>query len=323
MEIKDLFEKIKKGDRRALAKGITLVESSKREDRKNAQELLRLILPLIGNSQRIGISGIPGVGKSSFIEVLGKQLISKGKKVAVLAVDPTSPVSGGSILGDKTRMEELSQDESAFIRPSPTAGSIGGVGQKTRETMYLCEAAGYDTILVETVGVGQSEYEVSSMVDLFMVLMVPNAGDELQGIKKGIIELADMLVINKADGDTKTLAENAKTQYENALHIIKKENLWDPKVLTCSSLEKTGFDVILSSLDKYFVTFSKNNALTIKRNKQNANWLKTLFSSMLKEYVSNDETLSQKFTAIEAKVLDSKATPQEAAEQMIKLILKD
>lgn len=323
MDTKELFEKIKAGDRRALAKGITLIESSKPDDRKKSQELLRLVLPLAGKSQRIGISGIPGVGKSSFIEVLGKEIISQGKKVAVLAVDPTSPVSGGSILGDKTRMEELSQNEMAFIRPSPTAGSIGGVGQKTRETMYLCEAAGYETILVETVGVGQSEYEVSSMVDLFLVLMVPNAGDELQGIKKGIIELADILVINKADGDTKILAENAKTQYENALHIIKKETLWQARVLTCSSLEEVGFDDIQKSIKEYFSTLSKKDALNHKRKQQSSNWLKSLFSSMLKEHIEGKQELRKKFNELEEEMLNSRLTPQEAAEKMLKLILKD
>lgn len=323
MEVKDLFQKIQNGDRRALAKGITLVESSKPEDRKQAQELLKLVMPKSGNSQRIGISGIPGVGKSSFIEVLGKELISKGKKIAVLAVDPTSPVSGGSILGDKTRMEELSQDARAFIRPSPTSGSLGGVGQKTRESMFLCEAAGYDLILVETVGVGQSEYEVASMVDLFMVLMVPNAGDELQGIKKGIIELADILVINKADGDTKILAENAKTQYENALHIIKKETVWDAKVLTCSSIEKKGFKEIQDTISKYFQTLNKDGVLDTKRKKQNASWLKSLFNTTLNIYISGEKELKEKFQDLEEKVLSSKISPQEAADKMVQLLIKD
>lgn len=323
MEVKELFQKIQMGDRRALAKGITLVESSKPEDRKLAQELLKLVMPNSGNSQRIGISGIPGVGKSSFIEVLGKELISKGKKVAVLAVDPTSPVSGGSILGDKTRMEELSQDARAFIRPSPTSGSLGGVGQKTRESMFLCEAAGYDMILVETVGVGQSEYEVASMVDLFMVLMVPNAGDELQGIKKGIIELADILVINKADGDTKILAENAKTQYENALHIIKKDTVWDAKVLTCSSLEKNGFEEIQRTITDYFQTLKKDNVIETKRKKQNASWLKSLFNSTLNVYISGEKELEKKFKTLEEKVLNSKISPQEAADKMVQLLIKD
>ncbi len=194
------------GNRRALAKAITLVESKLDRHREQAQDILEQVLPHSGNSIRIGITGVPGVGKSTFIEAFGLYLIAQGKRVAVLAVDPSSPIAGGSILGDKTRMEELSRRDEAFIRPSPAEGKLGGVAQKTRETMLLCEAAGYDVILVETVGVGQSEYQVAGMVDFFMVLMLPGGGDELQGIKKGILELADALVINKADGDSENLA---------------------------------------------------------------------------------------------------------------------
>ncbi len=201
------------GNRRALAKAITLVESHLPEHIEQAQALLDQVLPHTGNSLRIGISGVPGVGKSTFIEAFGLYLISQGKKVAVLAVDPSSPLAGGSILGDKTRMEHLARDERAFIRPSPTSGSLGGVANKTRESILLVEAAGYDVVLVETVGVGQSEYEVAGMVDFFTVLMLPNAGDELQGIKKGILELADALLINKADGDSVNLAEKTKRHY--------------------------------------------------------------------------------------------------------------
>ena len=230
---------LRQGNRRALAKAITVVESTLESDRVKSQNILESILPDSGNSIRVGISGVPGVGKSTFIEALGLYLIALGKKVAVLAVDPSSPMAGGSILGDKTRMEELSRAEHAYIRPSPSSGALGGVAQKTRESMLLCEAAGYDIILVETVGVGQSEFEVAGMVDFFLVLMVPNAGDELQGIKKGIMELVDGLVINKADGESINLAKQTMSHYKNAFHLLKNSGFWSPKVLSCSALAET------------------------------------------------------------------------------------
>jgi LAO/AO transport system kinase len=309
-----------KGDRRALAKAITLVESHRRDDREMAEKLLKEILPNSGNSLRIGISGIPGVGKSSFIEVLGLELIKAGHKVAVLAVDPSSPISGGSILGDKTRMEELSQNKNAFIRPSPTTGSLGGVAAKTRESIFLCEAAGYDIVLIETVGVGQSEYQVSSMVDLFMVLMVPNAGDELQGIKKGIIELADLLIINKADGDTKILAENAKTTYQNALHIIKKERFWSPQVLTCSSLEKKGFEEIQEALTSFHKESKKSNHFSKNRSLQSQSWLENLFQESLFQEIKENTELNSQFEKIRNNVQEGKLTVREASTKMITLI---
>src|SRR6185369_13428148 len=231
---------LKQGNRRALAKAITLIESKLDRDRQQAQQVLEALLPHTGNSIRVGITGIPGVGKSTFIETFGLYLLSLGKKVAVLAVDPSSPIAGGSILGDKTRMEELSRRDNAFIRPSPSEGTLGGVAQHTRETMLLCEAAGYDVILVETVGVGQSEYEVAGMVDFFMVLMLPNAGDELQGIKRGIMELADALVINKADGEYTAQAARTRHHYQNALNMFSHTGFWLPRVLMCSALEHRG-----------------------------------------------------------------------------------
>lgn len=316
----EILKKLLKSDRRALAKAITLVESHKKEDRLVADELLKGVIPHSGKSLRIGISGIPGVGKSSFIEVLGLELIKAGHKVAVLAVDPSSPISGGSILGDKTRMEELSQQENAFIRPSPTTGSLGGVAAKTRESIFLCEAAGYDIVLIETVGVGQSEYQVSSMVDLFMVLMVPNAGDELQGIKKGIIELADLLIINKADGDTKILAENAKTTYQNALHIIKKDRFWSPLVLTCSALEKTGFDEILQTLKDFSDKAKQDGFLSSQRDEQTNSWLESLFQESLFHEISDNSELSDEFGKIKEKVKKSKLTVRQASNLMISLI---
>jgi LAO/AO transport system kinase len=322
MKTSDLSQKIIKGDRRALAKAITLIESSLEKDRKEAHLLLQEILPHSGKALRIGISGIPGVGKSSFIEVLGLELIKKGYKVAVLAVDPSSPVTGGSILGDKTRMEELSQLDSAFIRPSPSTGSLGGVASKTRESIYLCEANGYDIVLIETVGVGQSEYEVASMVDLFTVLMVPNAGDELQGIKKGIIELSDILIVNKADGDTQILAENAKTQYQNALHIIKKDKFWSPQVLSCSSLNKIGFEEIIKTILEFEASSKKSGFFITNRKKQLQHWLKNLFESELSYFIKNNQKLTLSFSNTEKSVLAGNISASQGAKEMLEALLK-
>ena len=321
MNVQELSQKVIKGNRRALAKAITLIESTREEDRQKSHLLMQDILPKSGNALRIGISGIPGVGKSSFIEVLGLELIKRGHKVAVLAVDPSSPISGGSILGDKTRMEELTQNTDAFIRPSPTTGSLGGVAAKTRESIYLCEANGHDIILIETVGVGQSEYEVASMVDLFMVLMVPNAGDELQGIKKGIIELSDLLIINKADGDTEVLAENAKTQYENALHIIKKDKFWSPKVLTCSSLYKKGVNEIIETILKFSEESKKSQYFERNRKKQVEHWLESLFHSELKHHIKNSQALLNQFSVIETEVINGKISASEGAKAMLQKLI--
>ncbi len=323
MKLQDLAQKVIEGNRRALAKAITLIESTLDKDRKEAHKLMQEVLPHTGKALRIGISGIPGVGKSSFIEVLGLELINRGHKVAVLAVDPSSPISGGSILGDKTRMEELSQNDSAFIRPSPTTGSLGGVAAKTRESIYLCEANGYNIILIETVGVGQSEYEVASMVDLFMVLMVPNAGDELQGIKKGIIELSDLLIINKADGDTETLAENAKTQYQNALHIIKKEKFWSPQVLTCSSLYKKGLTDILDTISKFKKESQESGYFEANRKKQIHRWLKSLFQTELEFYIKDSKDLTESFKKSESRVIEGKISASEGAKEMLKSLLSN
>src|SRR5690554_4008491 len=269
------------GNRRALAKAITLIESKRNIDREKSQELLKRILPHSGKSIRIGISGVPGVGKSTFIESFGLYLLSQGKKLAVLAVDPSSPIAGGSILGDKTRMEFLSREENSFIRPSPSECALGGVALKTRETMLLCEAAGYDVILVETVGVGQSEYEVASMVDFFLVLMIPNAGDELQGIKKGIIELADALVINKADGESVNLANKTRSHYQNAINLLHYTTFWTPRVMTCSALEGNNIDEIWGMVLDYNTEAQKNGFLLEKRAKQNVGWMDKLLHEML------------------------------------------
>lgn len=321
---------LKQGNRRALAKAITLVESTLESHREEAQTLLNTILPDSGKSLRIGISGVPGVGKSTFIEAFGQHLISKGKKLAVLAVDPSSPLRGGSILGDKTRMEHLSREDNAFIRPSPSAGALGGVALKTRETMLLCEAAGYDVILVETVGVGQSEYDVASMVDFFMVLMLPNAGDDLQGIKRGIMELADGLVINKSDGDHKLAAEQTKQHYQNAFHLLKHDGFWMPPILTCSSLENSGIAEVWCMLEEYQdkskSTFLLNEngqnrkAFEIKRSKQNSEWLKSLIHDMLERKLYQDPQVKSELPKLKNAVLENKITPYSAAQEIIDLL---
>src|SRR5210317_1317711 len=270
------LEPLLSGNRRALAKAITLVESKLERHREQAQGILEQVLPHSGNSIRIGITGVPGVGKSTFIEAFGLYLIEQGKRVAVLAVDPSSPIAGGSILGDKTRMEELSRREEAFIRPSPSQGSLGGVAQKTRETMLLCEAAGYDVIIVETVGVGQSEYQVAAMVDFFMVLMLPNAGDELQGIKKGIMELADALVINKADGDSVNLAKQTQSHYQSALHLLTPQSFWQPSVLQCSALHSQGIAEVWQMISDHTSQAVAGGHFDAKRQAQNRQWMQAL-----------------------------------------------
>lgn len=309
------------GQRRALAKSITLIESKLDAHRRLAQQLLNAILPQTGNSVRVGITGIPGVGKSTFIEALGLHLIEQGKKVAVLAVDPSSPITGGSILGDKTRMEKLSQQDNAFIRPSPTSGALGGVAQKTRETILLCEAAGYDVIIVETVGVGQSEYEVAAMVDFFLVLMLPNAGDELQGIKKGILELADTLVINKADGDSLNMARRTKSHYQNALHLIHHSQFWQPQVLTCSALENKNIANVWEVVMEYHTKATENGALATKRANQNRDWMWKLVHELLDLHLKNNPKANAIRQQMESQVISGKATPYFAANEIMKCLL--
>jgi LAO/AO transport system kinase len=307
--------KILSGDIRVLAKAITLAESTLPNDQQEAQQLLHKILPQTGKSFRLGITGVPGVGKSTFIESFGMYLINQGHKVAVLAIDPSSPKSGGSILGDKTRMEKLSQTDKAFIRPSPSAGFLGGVAQATRESILLCEAAGFDFIIVETVGVGQSEFELADMVDFFLLLMLPNAGDELQGIKKGIIELADALVINKADGENITQANISQSQYQNALHLIAPQSHWTPEVLTCSALEGTHLDSIYKMLNKY-KKLSNND----KRLKQNKNWFLKLVENQFHKRLEQNKTLVNKKQDLEKQVLEDKILPLTAANTYLDLV---
>jgi LAO/AO transport system kinase len=247
----ELARQVLDGDRRALARAITLVESTRDDHRADAEDLLDELLPHTGNAVRVGVSGAPGAGKSTFIEALGSRLVEEEHQVAVLAVDPSSMRTGGSILGDKTRMEQLTRSERAFVRPSPTGGSLGGVARRTREAMLCCEAAGFEVVLVETVGVGQSEVKVAAMVDAFLVLVAPGGGDELQGVKRGIMELADIVVVNKADGDLGPLARSTAADYANALHLLRPRSVhWAPRVLVCSALDGTGIDEVWATVDE-------------------------------------------------------------------------
>jgi LAO/AO transport system kinase len=316
------IDKLIAGNRRSLAKAITLVESSRSEDNIEAQKLLEKVLPHSGKSLRIGITGVPGVGKSTFIESFGLHLISQGHKVAVLAIDPSSPISGGSILGDKTRMELLSQNENAFIRPSPSLGFLGGVAQKTRESMLLCEAAGFDYILVETVGVGQSEFEVADMVDFFLVLMLPNAGDELQGIKKGILELADAVIINKADGDAMRQAQQALAQYSSAMELMRHDPHWKAEVLICSALEKSNLDSIYLMLEKYKDSTMQSGYFNEKRLSQNKEWFKKLINEIIQTRLMANTKLSKEKDKLKAEVLSGKKMTLVAATEFVDLFLK-
>ena len=310
-----LSQKVIAGNRSALAKAITLVESTLDEHQQEALSIIQDILPHSGQSLRIGITGVPGVGKSTFIEALGKHLTAQGVKVAVLAIDPSSEKSGGSILGDKTRMHELSVDELAFIRPSPTAGSLGGVTKKTRESILLCEAAGYEVILIETVGVGQSETAVHSMVDVFVLLMLAGAGDELQGIKRGIMEMADILLVNKADGDNLINAKKAQVQYKTALHLFPPNpNGWTPRVGICSALEKQYIDKTWKTIEAYINWTKEGGELQRKRKEQNRYW----FHQMIKNRLENDfysQNQSQ-ITNLEKQVTEAKLSPSQALRKL-------
>lgn len=313
-------EALRRGNRRALAKAITLIESSRAAHRERAQALLEALLPYTGNSVRIGISGAPGVGKSTFIEAFGGRLLSAGKRLAVLAVDPSSPVAGGSIMGDKTRMEQLSRQPQAFIRPSPSGGALGGVAQKTRESLLLCEAAGYDVIVVETVGVGQSEFQVAAMVDFFMLLILPGSGDELQGIKKGIVELAHALVINKADGDGERLAAITQGQYQSALGLLRSESPWQPEVRRCSAMHDTGIDAIWSMIQRFIGIGAENGSFARQRARQSRDWMRQLVREGLLERLHGSEAVRRALAQLEAAVEARETTPFKAARQVLELL---
>lgn len=321
--VDEYVEGILNGNITILSQAVTLVESSKKEHQEIAQEIILRCLPHSGKSIRIGITGVPGVGKSTFIETLGKYITSQGHKLTVLAIDPSSERSKGSILGDKTRMEELSADPKAYIRPSPSAGSLGGVARKTRETIILCEAAGFNIIFVETVGVGQSETVVHSMVDFFLLLMLAGAGDELQGIKRGIMEMADVIAINKADGDNINKAEMAKVQYMNALHLFPpSESGWDPRVLTCSAIKKDGVDKIWQTVNDYLSHVNGNGYFQYKRNEQSKFLMYETINEQLKNNFYNNPEIIQLIKEIEQDVLNEKLSSFVAAKRMLDVYYK-
>ena len=306
-----LAQQIIEGNRTALGQGITLLESTLPEHEKQAQDLITACLPYSGKSIRVGVTGVPGVGKSTFIESFGKLLTSQGKKVAVLAIDPTSERTHGSILGDKSRMHELAADENAFIRPSPSSGTLGGVANKTRESIILCEAAGFDIILIETVGVGQSETTVSNLVDFFLLLMLAGAGDELQGIKRGIMELADALVITKAEGDNLQKAKNAAMEYKRALHLFPAmENGWTPQVSTCSALENKGIDKVWDAITTYDSQMSASGWKNENRKKQNIYWLHHIVKEELGSKQYNSLKAEGKFKMLEKELTKGKTIYQ-------------
>ncbi|MGB0625121.1 MAG: methylmalonyl Co-A mutase-associated GTPase MeaB [Alphaproteobacteria bacterium] len=306
------------GDRRALARAITLIESTREDHRSQAEALLEFLLPHTGRASRIGISGVPGVGKSTFIEAFGLDWIAAGHRVAVLAVDPSSRRSGGSILGDKTRMEQLSRAPDAFIRPSPTAGTLGGVARRTREVMLACEAAGFDVILIETVGVGQSETAVADLVDMFVLLLLPGGGDELQGLKRGIMELADLLVINKADGDMTDAAERSAAEYSNAVRLLHPATSdWVPPVLTCSSLENRGVSEIRETAERHRARAEANDALESRRADQARRWMWGEVDEHLLAAFQRHPEVRERLAALEAQVSRAQITPSAAAQALL------
>ncbi len=313
-----LVPEILEGNYTALSRGITLVESTSTLHQKEAETLIEQCLPYAGKAVRLGITGVPGVGKSTLIEALGGYLTALGKKVAVLAIDPSSSVSRGSILGDKTRMAQLSQNPLAFIRPSASGDSLGGVARKTREAMILCEAAGFDVIIVETVGVGQSEHAVHSMVDFFLLLKLAGAGDELQGIKRGIIEMADAIVINKADGDNKTAARMAKSAFAKALHLYPpKESGWSPKVALCSALEEEGIAEIWKEVTTYLQHTKANGFFSQKRAEQNKYWLVQTIENALKDQFYSHPDVAQHLTSTLDAVARGDRSPFQAAKALL------
>ena len=320
LSVQQYVEGILNGDITILSQAVTLVESSKAEHQEIAQEIIVKCLPFSGHSVRIGITGVPGVGKSTFIEAMGKHITSKGHKLAVLAIDPSSERTKGSILGDKTRMEDLSIDPFAYIRPSPSAGSLGGVARKTRETIVLCEAAGFNHIFIETVGVGQSETAVHSMVDFFLLLMLAGAGDELQGIKRGIMEMADLITINKADGNNVEKAGLARIQYMNALQLFPAaESGWKPKVMTCSAFMKTGIGEIWETIDEYLAFVKNNGYFQHKRNEQSKFWMYETINEQLRNNFYQNEKIEKLMGEWEQKVLNEEVSSFVAAKKLLDL----
>ena len=312
------------GDRAMLARAITLVESTKPAHLGLAQDVLQALLPALARRKpalRIGITGVPGVGKSTTIDQLGINLVEAGHRVAVLVVDPTSKRTGGSILGDKTRMTRLSQAQEAFIRPSPTSGTLGGVTRKTRETMALVEAAGFDVVIVETVGVGQSEVAVADMVDFFLVLLLAGGGDDLQGIKKGIIEIADMIAINKADGDNKVRAERAAGEYRNALHILTpRDAIWHPPVLTMSGLENSGLDKLWAQIEDHRARMTASGDFAARRQRQAVSWMRDMLEDRLMGALQANPQVASALPALEAEVRTGRMLPTLAVDQIVAMM---
>lgn len=315
-----LIDGILKKDKTSLSRAITLIESTSEKNQEQARQIIEACLPFANKSIRIGITGVPGVGKSTFIEQFGKLLIQQKKKVAVLAIDPSSTISKGSILGDKTRMEELVKEENAFIRPSASGDSLGGVARKTRETIILCEAAGFDTIIIETVGVGQSETVVHSMTDFFLLLKLAGAGDELQGIKRGIMEMADIIVINKADGENIKAAKLAKTEFNRALHLYPtKESGWFPKTLVCSAIKNEGIEEIKEVIDLYISETKENGYFQQKRKDQNKFWLLQTIESRLKSEFYNNPSVKVELEKQLKAIQKNETSPFAAAALLLKL----
>lgn len=319
MSVEEYVEGVKKGDRMILAKAITLIESNAPRDFDKAQRVLQALLPRTGHSLRIGITGVPGAGKSTFIEAFGQLLCRQGYKVAVLAVDPTSSITGGSILGDKTRMQKLSREPNCFIRPSPSGGTLGGVARKSRETMMLCEAAGCDVILVETVGVGQSETTVRSMVDFFMLVVLTGAGDDLQGIKKGIMELADAIVVNKADGDNLERAKVTQGEYERMVEFIRPATEgWKTHAYRCSALKKTGLLELWAVMREFEKVTKQSGAFENRRQRQIIAWVKTMIDEHLHNLFYEDPVIKGRLPEVRAAVLAGVVSPSQAVAELIK-----
>lgn len=314
---------IQQGNKVILAQAITIIESTRPADQQMAERIIEKCLPFANQSIRLGITGTPGVGKSTFIEAFGSHLVEQGKKVAVLAVDPSSQISGGSILGDKTRMETLAHLAEVFVRPSPAKSALGGVARTTRETMILCEAAGFDTILVETVGVGQSETLVHSMVDFFLLLLLPGGGDELQGIKRGIVEMADLVLINKADGDRIKLAKKTRIDYKNALHLFPpKASSWTATALTCSAITNEGIEKIWKQVGKYIKLTKQNQYFENNRQQQAKYWLEASINQGLQTAFYQDEAVQRALVKIEKDVLNNELSPFQGAAQLLSLFKK-